>query len=73
MNILIKDAKVLVYEDTKFVVKKADIAIAGEKIAQIEKIITDFEAQKVINAEDMLAMPGLINAHTHLSMNLFRN
>ena len=73
MNILIKNAKVLSFEDGKAVVKKADITVENGNISQIGKIKTDFEAQKVINAEDMLAMPGLINAHTHLSMNLFRN
>ena len=73
MNILIKNAKVLVFEDEKMVVKKADIAVEGEKISQIGKVKTDIDAQKVIDAKDMLAMPGLINAHTHLSMNLFRN
>ncbi len=73
MNILIKNTKALVFEDEKMVVKKADIAVEGGEISQIGKIRTDFDAQKVIDAEDMLAMPGLINAHTHLSMNLFRN
>ena len=68
-----KNAKVLSFEDGKAVVKKADIAVEGEKISKIGKIKTDFDAQKVIDAKDMLAMPGLINTHTHLSMNLFRN
>jgi 5-methylthioadenosine/S-adenosylhomocysteine deaminase len=73
LDILIKNAKVLSFEDGKAVVKKADITVEDGNISQIGKIRTDFEAQKVIDAEDMLAMPGLINAHTHLSMNLFRN
>lgn len=73
MNILIKNAKVLVFEDGKLLTKEADIAISGNKISQIGKIKTEFEFQKIINARNMLAMPGLINAHTHLAMVLFRN
>ncbi|HDD43617.1 MAG TPA: hypothetical protein ENG63_01970, partial [Candidatus Desulfofervidus auxilii] len=30
------------------------------------------EADKVINAKDKLIMPGLINAHTHAAMSMFR-
>lgn len=33
---------------------------------------TDEKADKVINAKGCAVMPGLINAHTHLSMTLFR-
>jgi 5-methylthioadenosine/S-adenosylhomocysteine deaminase len=73
VNTLIKNAKVLVFEDGKLITKDADIAIQGNKISQITKIKTDFEFQKIIDARNMLAMPGLINAHTHLSMILFRN
>ena len=73
MNTLIKNAKVLVYEGGKVLTKEADIAIRGNKISQIDKIKTDFEFQKIIDARNMLAMPGLINTHTHLAMVLFRN
>jgi len=73
VNILIKNAKVLVYENGKLLTKDADIAIKGNKISQIEKIKADSGFQKIIDASNMLAMPGLINTHTHLSMVLFRN
>nr|WP_255688457.1 amidohydrolase [Tepidanaerobacter sp. GT38] len=70
---MIKNAKVLVYENGKLLTKDADIAIKGNKISQIEKIKADSGFQKIIDASNMLAMPGLINTHTHLSMVLFRN
>lgn len=73
MKILIKNAQVLVFEGEKAVVKKADIGIEGSRIVQIGEVKADFDAQRVIDASNMLAMPGLINTHTHLSMNLFRN
>jgi len=73
VNTLIKNARVLVLEDGKLLTKEADIAISGNKISQIGNIEKDFEFQKIIDARNMLAMPGLINAHTHLAMVLFRN
>lgn len=73
MNILIKNAQVVICKDEEVMVKKADIAIKGATISQIGEVKGDFEAQKVIDAKNMLAMPGLTNTHTHLSMNLLRN
>lgn len=73
MNVLIKNAKVLVFEEDRLLTKDADIAIKGNVISEVGKIKTDFEFQKIIDAKNMLAMPGLINTHTHLSMILFRN
>ncbi|MDD4568745.1 MAG: amidohydrolase [Tepidanaerobacteraceae bacterium] len=73
MNILIKNAQVLTFDGKKALIKKADIAVEGTTISQIGEVEADFETKKIIDAKNMLAMPGLINAHTHLSMNLFRN
>lgn len=73
MNILIKDVQALIFEDERAVVKKTDIGIKGCEITEIGEVKDDFAAQRVIHAKNMLAMPGLINTHTHLSMNLFRN
>jgi len=48
-----------------------DIAIEGGQIVQIgEKLKA--EDDLVIDAKKMLAIPGLVNAHTHLAMTLFR-
>ncbi|NCN28536.1 amidohydrolase [bacterium] len=53
---------------------KKIIAINGEKI---EAVLDAAEASKInskktIDASNRLVMPGLINGHCHLSMNLFR-
>jgi len=49
------------------------IAITGNKITALGDIPKDFKADLVIDATGMIAMPGLVNAHTHLSMTYFRN
>ena len=51
-------------------IKKADILIENDRIKKIG-MITE-EADKVIDASNKVVMPGLVNAHTHVAMSLFR-
>lgn len=57
----------------KEVFKNIDLAIEKDKIKYIGKISDDFKADKVINGENFITMPGLINTHTHIPMSLFRS
>lgn len=52
----------------------ARIAVKDGVIAEIatEKAETPVEAAVAIDARDAIVMPGLINAHTHAAMTLFR-
>ena len=57
------------------VIDKGAIAISGDSIVQVfssDQLSKDQAAKKVINAEGMVVIPGLINAHSHLAMTLFR-
>ncbi|MCX5909453.1 MAG: amidohydrolase family protein, partial [Deltaproteobacteria bacterium] len=36
------------------------------------KVESTYKAKKIIDAREALIMPGLVNAHTHASMTLFR-
>ena len=65
MNTLIKNASVLLPDGT---VKTADIAVAGDSIAKIDTIGSEWQADTIIDATGKLAVPGFINAHTHASM-----
>ena len=50
-----------------------DIAVIDDKIAAIgENLTPEYNDLKKIPAKGFIAMPGLVNAHTHASMNLFR-
>ncbi len=74
MKILIKNAKTLLLDVAgDFVVQEKNIYIDGNKIVSLEDAPEGFVPEKVINGEGKLAMPGLINAHTHAYMSLFRN
>ena len=69
---LIKNGKVLIFENDDVKVKDLDIRIEGENITKIDEKIEANENEKVIDATDSVVMPGLINTHAHISMSIFR-
>ena len=75
LNILIKNAMALLDDKEKFYIESCDIVIDGNKIERISGAKSENEGnfKKVIDASGRLVMPGLINAHTHAYMSLFRN
>lgn len=72
MKRLIVNVDVLDLNSEEKVLKNQNILIDGNRIA---KIAPDIEvvADEVLDAKGKLAMPGLINSHSHLGMSLFRN
>jgi len=52
---------------------KTNIYIQDKEITHIGQIREDIEVERVIDGRNKLAMPGLINAHTHIGMSLLRN
>ncbi len=57
----------------KNIVKETDIYIEGNRIIAIGNAPEGFSADKVIDGKDRLAIPGLINCHTHSYMSFMRN
>ncbi|MDD7766150.1 MULTISPECIES: amidohydrolase [Anaerococcus] len=72
MNILIENVKILTMVDGE-VIKNGNIYIENEKIKKITNDKIDFSYDKKIDGKNYLAMPGFVNAHTHVGMSLFRN
>ena len=70
MNLLIKNATVVLPDGQT---KTANIAVEGSKILAIGEAPADFIAEQTIDAKDMLAIPGFVNAHTHASMTFLRS
>ncbi len=50
-----------------------DIAIQGDRIIAVGPEIAAAGNDRIIDASRCIAMPGLVNAHTHLAMTLLRN
>jgi 5-methylthioadenosine/S-adenosylhomocysteine deaminase len=50
----------------------ADVLVDGDRISRVDREIGEAGADRVIDASDMLLMPGLVNAHIHTEQNSFR-
>lgn len=73
MAILIKNIDVITMKDNNEVLENTNLYIVGGKIKHIGEIREDLKADKILDGKNRLAMPGLINAHTHIGMSLLRN
>jgi 5-methylthioadenosine/S-adenosylhomocysteine deaminase len=74
-DILVKDPMILTMNKDQEVIEKGAILISGDTITKVlatDEVPDDHSSKKVIQAEGMVAIPGLINAHSHLAMTLFR-
>ncbi|RLG53958.1 MAG: amidohydrolase [Thermoproteota archaeon] len=70
-DILIKNAYVITMGSDDRVLRDGAIAIEGNRILDVgssKEIMTSYDAKEEIDARDMIAIPGLINAHTHIAM-----
>ena len=57
------------------VINNGALAISGNKIQEIfsaGELPRDYKASKIIHADGKVIIPGLINAHSHIAMTLFR-
>jgi imidazolonepropionase-like amidohydrolase len=65
-NLLIKNGTVLTV--TKGTLENTDVLVRDGKIAQIGKNIATPSGFKVIDANGMFVMPGIIDAHSHIAL-----
>lgn len=70
MKTLIKN--VAVYQDGQ-VDEGKNILIDGERIASFPSDADASGCDQIIDGKGMLALPGLVNTHTHVAMTLFRS
>lgn len=73
MNILIKNGIIIPVDTEEAVFFNGDIAITDDLIRYVGNVPVDFRADKIINAQNSIIMPGMVNSHCHLSMVLLRN
>ena len=70
-DLVIKGGMVLTMDPSLTLYEKADVVISGSKIIEIAPE-TEYKAKKVIEADNKLIMPGMINTHTHAAMVMMR-
>ncbi len=72
---MISGCTVLTMDDDSTLVEDGAIAIKGDTIAAVgaaDTVDREFVSDRIIEAKGMLAMPGLVNTHTHAAMVYFR-
>lgn len=73
MKLLIKDVDLVPVDGKDELIKNTNIYIEEDKIVYIGEIKEDIRVDRIISGKGKLAMPGLINGHTHIGMSLLRN
>jgi 5-methylthioadenosine/S-adenosylhomocysteine deaminase len=73
-DVLIQNGMVLAVDKDHTCIENGVVAVADEKIVAIGSIseMHNFHAGQIIDAQGKLIMPGLVNAHNHMPMSLFR-
>lgn len=75
IDLFVSHGLIVTMDPERHVLNDAAIAIQGDTILAVgpsDQIAGQFHPKRVINAEGALILPGLINAHTHMAMSLFR-
>lgn len=74
MDFLIENACILTMNSANPRIEKGFLAIKGTRIADLGPMenLGDMKAREKLDAGGAILMPGFINAHTHISMTLFR-
>lgn len=71
VDILIENGFIITMDPDRRIIKRGSLAIEGDRITAVgEKV--EGQGDVVIDAKGKVVLPGLINAHTHLSMTLLR-
>ena len=72
-DLLIQGGMVLTLDEQDSIIDPGDIAIKGDTILEIgPDLMAKYPGSEVLEARGQLVMPGLVNAHIHAAMTLFR-
>ena len=72
VDLLITNATIVTMDPQRRIIDNGMLATTGDEIAFIGSSDKAIHAKQTIDAHNKLLLPGLINAHTHVPMSLFR-
>lgn len=73
-SIIIKNGTILTVDKNNNVINNGVVVIKDNKIISVgnKNLLNTYSAPKIIDAEEGIIMPGMINTHSHLPMIAFR-
>src|SRR5680860_381087 len=75
VDLIVYNGVVLTINDSDEIIDGGAVVIKGNRIiflGKSEEIKNKYEAEKEIDANRGVIMPGFVNTHTHLAMSVFR-
>ena len=75
VDLLVVGGRIVTMDSSRSILEDGAIAVRGERILGIgssREIAGRYEAKRTISAKGKIILPGLINAHNHAPMTLFR-
>ena len=69
MNTLFRNIRALMPDGTTRI---TDVCVSGDRISAVGEAPEAFRPDTVVNGSGKLLIPGLVNAHTHVYMTMFR-
>ncbi len=74
LDLLIKNVDIITMDNASMVIKNGHIGIKDGRISLISSSLPeDVNSKDEIDGKGKIAMPGLVNAHSHSAMTLMRN
>jgi len=74
LDLLIKNVDIITMDDESMLIKDGYIGIKDDKINFVSNSLnSDIYSENEIDGKGKIAMPGLVNAHSHSAMTLMRN
>lgn len=73
-DLIINNGQILTINSSMQVIDNGVVVVKNNKIIAVgtAELLEQYQAPKVIDAEDGIVMPGMINSHNHLPMIAFR-
>ncbi len=75
LDTILHNAVVLTMDSAMSIYEPGAVGLTNDKIVAVgpeEKLLKNYQANEIIDCQDKVLMPGLINAHTHVPMTLLR-
>lgn len=75
VDLIVQRGIVLIMDEAFTMLDDGAVAVSGQHIAQVGRaadIMARYRAREILDADGGIILPGLVNAHTHAAMTLFR-